>query len=71
MPGEASLSLALHLKEHDIPVIIISGSSDPMNYAADNGLQLLRKPLRLQELHSAVIAALGAGELEQRSKADG
>jgi two-component system OmpR family response regulator len=71
MPGEASLSLVLHLKERDIPVIIISGSSDPMSYAADNDLQLLRKPFRLRELHSAVIAALGTGELEQRSQADG
>ncbi len=71
MPGDASSSLVLHLQERNIPVIIISGSSDSMSYAADNGHQLLRKPFRLQELHSAVIAALGTGELGQRSQADG
>lgn len=70
-PGEASSSLVLHLKERDIPVIIISGSSDPMIYAADNGLQLRRKPFRLQELHSAVITAFCTGELGQRSQSDG
>jgi CheY-like chemotaxis protein len=44
MPGEVSASLALHLKKHGIPVVMISGSLDPMKDAADNGLQLLRKP---------------------------
>ena len=71
IPGEASLSLVLHLNEHNIPVIIISGSPDRMRFAADDGLQPLRKPFRLQELHSAVIAALGTGELGQRSHGDG
>lgn len=71
MPGEASSSLVLHLKERDISVIIISGCSDRMSYAADNGLQLLRQPLRLRELHRAVIAVLGTGELGQRSQAEG
>jgi CheY-like chemotaxis protein len=62
MPGEANPSLVLYLKERNIPVIIISGSSDLVKYAADNDLQLLRKPFRLQDLHGAVIAALGIGE---------
>jgi len=33
MPGEASASLALHLKERGIPVVMISGSHDAMKYA--------------------------------------
>ena len=71
MPGEPSASSALHLKEHGIPVVMISGSLDAMKDAADNGLQLLRKPFRLQELYSAVNMALAGGELGQRSQGDG
>jgi two-component system OmpR family response regulator len=71
MPGEPSASLALHLKEHGIPVVMISGRLDPMKDAADNGLQLLRKPFRSQELYSAVNMALAGGELGQRSQGDG
>ena len=73
MPGEPSASLALHLKEHGIPVVMISGSLDAMKDAADNGLQLqlLRKPFRSQELYSAVNMALAGGELGQRSQGDG
>ncbi len=71
MPGEASGSLLPHLTERNIPVIIISGNLDPMKYATDNGLQLLRKPFRLQDFHSAVIVALGTGELGQQSQDDG
>jgi DNA-binding response OmpR family regulator len=48
MPGEASASLALHLKERSISVVMISGSPDAMKYAMDNGLQLLRKPFHLR-----------------------
>ena len=70
MPGEASGSLLTHLKERNIPVIIISGNLDPMMYAtdADNGLQVLRKPFRLQDLHIAIIVALGTTEFGQRSQ---
>jgi two-component system OmpR family response regulator len=71
MPGEASASLALHLKGRDIPVVMISGSPEAMEYAADNGLQLLRKPFRLQELYSAVNTALASGEFGQRSQGGG
>ena len=38
MPGEASASLALHLKERSIPVVMISGSPEAMKYAMDNDL---------------------------------
>ena len=68
MPGEASASLALHLKERGIPVVMISGSPDAMKYAMDNGLQLLRKPFRSQELYSAVNMALASGEFGRRSQ---
>jgi two-component system, OmpR family, response regulator len=71
MPGEASASLALHLKERGIPVVMISGSPDAIKYAMDNGLQLLRKPFHLQELYSAVNAALASGEFGQRSQGGG
>jgi hypothetical protein len=50
MPEEASASLALHLKERGIPVVMISGSPEAMKYAMDNGLQLLRESFRSQEL---------------------
>jgi hypothetical protein len=50
---------------------MISGSPDAMKYAMDNGLQLLQKPFRSQELYSAVNIALAGGELGQRSQGDG
>jgi DNA-binding response OmpR family regulator len=71
MPGEASASLALYLKERGIPVVMISGSPEAMKYAADNGLQLLRKPFHLQELYSAVNTALASGEFGQRLQGGG
>jgi two-component system, OmpR family, response regulator len=71
MSGEASASLALHLKERGIPVVMISGSPEAMKYAMDNGLQLLRKPFHLQELYSAVNTALASGEFGQRSQGGG
>ena len=71
MPGEVSASLALHLKERGIPVVMISGSLDATKDAADNGLQLLRKPFRSQELYSAVNMALASGEFGQRSQGGG
>ena len=71
MPGEVSASLALHLKERGIPVVMISGSLDATKDAADNGLQLLRKPFRSQEPYSAVDIALASGEFGQQSPGDG
>jgi two-component system, OmpR family, response regulator len=62
MPGEASASLLTHLKEHNIPAVIISGNPDAMNYAEDNGLQLLQKPFRAQDLHSSVRTAITSGK---------
>lgn len=71
MPGEASASLALHLKEGGIPVVMISGSPEAIKYAADNGLQLLAKPFRSQELYSAVNTALASGDFGQRLQSGG
>jgi DNA-binding NtrC family response regulator len=36
MPGEASASLPLHLKERGIPGVMIPGSPDAVKYAMDN-----------------------------------
>jgi FixJ family two-component response regulator len=61
MPGETSASLALHLKERGIPVVMISGSPEAVKLAEDNGLQLLPKPFGSHELYSAVNMALASG----------
>jgi two-component system, OmpR family, response regulator len=69
MPGEASVSLARHLKERGISVVIISSNLNAIKYAEENGRQLLSKPFRSHELHSAVNAALITEGCGQRSKA--
>jgi hypothetical protein len=66
MPGEGSISLALHLKGAGIPVVMISGSHEAMEYAEKNGLQLLRKPFDSRELYNAVDTALASGDFGQR-----
>jgi two-component system OmpR family response regulator len=62
MPGEASISFVLHLKKVGLPVVVISGSPDAMEHAAENNLQLLRQPFHAQELYDAVNTALSSGE---------
>jgi hypothetical protein len=47
MPGEASASLALPLKERGIPVVMISGSPEAVKFAEDNGLQISAKTFSL------------------------
>ena len=71
MPGEANISLLLHLKDVGIPVVVISGSPDAMERAEEYNLQLLRKPFHTQELYDAVNTALASGEFGQRSQGDG
>jgi DNA-binding NtrC family response regulator len=66
MPGEANISLVLHLKEVGLPVVMISGSHDAMERAEENNLQLLRKPFHAQELYHAVNTALSSGKFGQR-----
>ncbi len=66
MPGEQSAALAQHARDLNIPVVMISGSRDKIIFAAENGLQLLRKPFRYQELIDALDLAFGSGEAGQR-----
>src|SRR5687767_11824065 len=69
MPGEALATLALHAKDRGLPLVVISGSPDDMQFALDNGLQLLEKPFKGQELIDALTKAMGSGESGQRSNA--
>jgi two-component system OmpR family response regulator len=71
MPGEANISLVLHLKEVGLPVVVISGSPEAMERAEEYNPQLLRKPFHAQGLNDAVNTALMSGEFGQRSQADG
>jgi two-component system OmpR family response regulator len=65
LPGEGGHSLALHVQELGLPVILISGSGDVTAFAERHNLTLLRKPFSLQKLLGALDAALasrGGGE---------
>jgi CheY-like chemotaxis protein len=66
MPGEPSTELALHAKQMELPVVMISGSHEMMKFADEHGLQLLRKPFRIVELIEAISAALASGQFGQR-----
>src|SRR4051794_35077748 len=66
MPGEPSAQLALHAKSLRLPVVMISGSIEAMQFADDNGLQLLTKPFRARDLLSAIDDAMRSGEFGQR-----
>jgi DNA-binding response OmpR family regulator len=67
MPGEQSAALARHARDLNIPVVMISGSHDKIIFAVDNGLQLLRKPFRYQELIDALNLAFESGDAGQRA----
>jgi DNA-binding response OmpR family regulator len=66
MPGEKGASLARHAKDSGLPVVMISGSPEIISFAAEHGLQLLRKPFRAEELYAALDEALSSGEFGQR-----
>ena len=66
MPGEARATLALHAKDLGLPLVVTSGNPDDMQFALDNGIQLLEKPFKAQDLVDAIIKALGSGEPGQR-----
>jgi two-component system response regulator GlrR len=66
MPGEASAQLALHAKSLRLPVVMISGHIETIQFAKENRLQLLAKPFRTRELLSAVSEAVGSGKFGQR-----
>ena len=65
-PGENGASLALHAKDLRLRVVMISGSPEIISFAAEHGLQLLRKPFRVEELYTALDKALSSGEFGQR-----
>jgi CheY-like chemotaxis protein len=71
MPGEPSTTLALHARELGIPVVMISGSHDKIIFARENGLQLLQKPFRAEQLADALKLALDSGEAGQRPQISG
>jgi two-component system response regulator GlrR len=66
MPGEPSAQLALQAKSLRLPVVMISGHIETMQFAKENSLQLLPKPFRTRELLSAVSKAIGSGKFGQR-----
>jgi DNA-binding NtrC family response regulator len=66
MPGESSTALALLAKILQLPVVMISGSHECMNFAADHGLQLLHKPFRAAQLIQAIESAIASGQYGQR-----
>ena len=66
MPGEASVTLGLLAKELGLPLVMISGNPDDMQFAIDHNLQMLEKPFKTQELIDALTKALGSGEFGQR-----
>jgi len=66
MPGEPSASLAAHLGDLRIPVVAISGHPLRMRSAAEQGLQLLEKPFRIEALEAEIEEAFASGKFGQR-----
>ena len=60
MPGESGRSLALYAKELRLPVVLISGNHESIEFAEHHGFELLRKPFRLQQLIDALDAAMAS-----------
>jgi two-component system, OmpR family, response regulator len=65
--GETAASLARHAKHLRVPLVMISGHPTDMEFAAVHGLQLLKKPIRTEELLVAVDEAFASGEFGQRN----
>src|ERR1700730_18420620 len=53
IPGEPSEQFALQAKSMRLPIVMISGHVGTMQSAAENGLQLLRKPFHMADLLNA------------------
>jgi DNA-binding NtrC family response regulator len=66
MPGETSASLARHLNDLQLPMVMVSGTHDAMLFAEQHGLQLLIKPFRSRELFEALDRAFSSGAFGQR-----
>ncbi len=64
--GETSASLAAHARDLHLPLVMISGNDAILAYAADQRLQLLHKPFRIQELCDALAEAFASGQFGQR-----
>ena len=66
MPGESGKDLALHAKELGLPLVMISGSPEVIQFTIEHGLQLLEKPFRMSELFDALDQAIGGGKFGHR-----
>jgi len=66
MAGEPTAQLALHAKQLHLPVVMISGSPEAIEFARENELQLLHKPFRIADLQGAIEAAMASGKFGQR-----
>lgn len=61
LAGEDGASLAEHVRQLGLPLVMISGSDRAMNSAADSGMQLLCKPFGREALLAEVRSALTSG----------
>jgi DNA-binding NtrC family response regulator len=62
MPGELGPELALHARSLRLPVVMISGSPEAMEFADENGFQFLAKPFHFDDLIAAIEKALSNGQ---------
>jgi two-component system, NtrC family, response regulator GlrR len=69
LPGGPSAQFFLSAKSLHLPVVMISGSLEAMNFAEENGLQLLAKPFRLDDFLWTIDQALESGKVGQQSAA--
>ena len=67
MPGETSAKLAIHAKQLRLPVVMISGSPEAIEFAEENELQILQKPFQINDLLNALQIAMASGKFGQRS----
>ena len=70
MPGEPSAAIALYCRDRRLPVVMISGSPEAMEFAQAHDLQLLWKPFRGDELCAALERAIASGVFGQRDGSD-
>ena len=68
MPGEPTVTLALHARDRGIKLVVISGSPDKMKEYQDKADQLLWKPFRVEELHRAIELAMASDTFGQRKE---
>ena len=64
--AEGADTLVHHAKARGLPVVMISGNPDHMEFAEIHRLQLLRKPFRRYDLYDALDKALASGIHGQR-----